>query len=123
MTIDEALREIEAIRLRLEHLPADAVERRELEQRRAQLRAAARQAADEARDPSYLRLELEHLERRLAALEHRKIKIPRWQAAIKWMNDPAASINAINRRLEDADATDRAALSARIEELRLVLDR
>lgn len=127
MTVDEALAELREIRRLLEATPGDDPARVTLEQRRDRLHAAAQHAADAARDPEVLRLELDHLERRLARFDGDKINVRAWQIADGGgaklsLNDPAAFATRLNELLDEANAPGREEIEARIAQLRAVLD-
>jgi hypothetical protein len=127
LTPDEILAELNDIRSRLAELPPGVAARAELEERRAELHAAAQYAADATRDPRQLQRELEHLEGRLAAIEDEKIEVPSWQQAMAaghlTINDPGAPNLRINQALDAASALDRAAIEARIARLKKALHR
>ncbi len=127
MTPEDVLAELAAIRVELEELPAADPRRTALEQRRNDLRRAAQDVADETRNPETLAAELEHLKRRLAALDKERINVPGWQAAMtsggKYsINDPAAYASKLNEALDEASAVDREQLEERIRQLERILD-
>jgi hypothetical protein len=118
MTPDDVLEELLAIARRLDTMgPADP-ERLELEARRSELRSAAQKAALSARDPEYLKSELRHLRRRLAALDAETVKTPSWQTHLPVrLNDPDAPARLINRQIDELNAPERGELESRISEL------
>lgn len=118
MTPDEALHELILISRQLAELRPDDPQRVELELRREELRAAAREAALSSRNPDNARNELAHLRRRLAALEAETVKTPSWQAHLPArINDPDAPARLINRRIDELNEPLRQELEARIAEL------
>ena len=121
MSVDQALAELQQIAIRLDELDADDPERARLEERRAELRTAARAAGDLARNPTALRRELTSLENQLKQIEGQKIKRSLMEHG-KWLNDASAYANAINQRIEEGTTIDREAVEARIAELRSRLD-
>ena len=118
MTPDEALHELLLISQQLAGLSPDDPQRVELESRREELRAAAREAALSSRSPDNARSELEHLRRRLAALDAETVKTPSWQTHLPArINDPDAPARLINRRIDELNEPERQELEARIAEL------
>jgi hypothetical protein len=123
---EQVLEELLEIRRRLDRLAPDAPQRADLQTRRTDLRGAAQEAADAARNPDNLRAELEHLEQRLAGFEGEKINVPAWQMAMtsggRWsINDPAAYASKLNEALDAATELDRNAIEDRINQLRTTL--
>lgn len=107
---------------KLGELAASDPARRALEERRTELRAAARLAADRARDPAALRREVEHLRTRLERIDDRPIGDAWTQKRnYRWINDPGAYSNVINRKIEEGDRPERDEIVRRIDELELVL--
>ncbi len=121
-TVDEALAELRSIAARLDSLTDDDPRRADLEARREELRVAAQRAADEARNPVGLRRELETLERRLVELDREQIK-PAWVEGRRWINDASAYARHLNKRIARSSEQDRAAIEARIAQLRAVVGR
>lgn len=126
ITPGQVLAELTQIREQLEKLSPDSPLRPDLLLRRAELRQAAREAADSARSPDALQAELEHLERRLAAFEGEKINVPAWQMAMSsggrlTINDPAAHASKLNEALDEANSMDRQAVEERIAAIKNAL--
>lgn len=126
ITPEDALAELTQIRLALDSAPADAPDRAALEDRRDELRRAARDAADATRNAEALAAELAHLERRLATMDNERISVPAWQISMspggKLSNDPAAYASKLNEALEAATATDRAHIEERISRLKRAIN-
>lgn len=122
ITVDEALAELMDINRRLGNLAGDDPLRRSLESRKVELQTAARQAADRGRDPAALELELAELRSRLRGLDDRPIG-KGWseKGNYRWINDPGAYANVINRRIAEGDSPDREWVEQRIGELEAVL--
>lgn len=106
----------------LEQLPGDDPSRRKLESRKEELQTAARLAADRSRDPAALALELTQLRSRLSDLDDRPIG-KGWseKGNYRWVNDPGAYSNVINRMIAEGDGPDRESVEQRIGELEAVL--
>lgn len=114
--------ELRALSARIDDIGPDHPDRAALEQRREELRAAARRAHLAARDPQELRGELAHLRARRARLEGEKIRIPLWQERTGGLiNDPAASSRRINRLLDEANAPEMVSIERRISEIEEIL--
>ena len=118
--IDQLLAELTELRTELDGIDAEDPRRVDLEARRAELQGRARILADSARNPEYLRLELENLETRLAAVEAAQIK-PSLVEGHRWINDPSAYARAINERIAENSGDEKATLRQRIGELRQAL--
>lgn len=115
--------ELQEITAQLEVLPVGDPQRLGLEQRREELRAAARSLLL-SHDPAALRAELQHLERRKAALETEKVQIPKWQQHTGGkLTDPEAAGSRINERLDEANAHDVVSIERRIDEIEEALSR
>ncbi len=69
-----------------------------------------------------MRRELEALERRLAQLDRDQIK-PAWVEGRRWINDASAYAHHLRERISRATEHDRAAIEARIAQLRAVVGR
>jgi hypothetical protein len=118
LTPDDVLRELLDITQRIDTSAPDDPNRVRLEARRTELRTAAREASLSARNPEYVRGELAHLRRRLAALDGETVKTPSWQKHLPArINDPDAPARLINRRIDELNAPEREELEARIAEL------
>lgn len=110
------------INSRLERLATDDPARRPLESRKEELQAAARLAADRARDPAALERELDQLRGRLDEIDERPIGRSWAQSGnYRWINDPGAYSNVINRKIVAGDAGEREAITERIDELETAL--
>ncbi|MEA2057859.1 MAG: hypothetical protein U9O63_04010 [Actinomycetota bacterium] len=110
------------INSRLERLAADDPGRRSLESRKEELQTAARLAADLARDPAALERELVQLRERLDEIDERPIGRSWAQKDnYRWINDPGAYSNVINRKIAEGDAGDRETIVERIGELETAL--
>lgn len=118
--IDQLLAELTELRKNLDEIDADDPRRTELEDRRGELQRRARFLADAARNPEYLRLELDNLEKQLVAVETTQIK-PSLVEGHRWINDPSAYSRAINDRIAENTEDKKAALLQRITELRQAL--
>jgi hypothetical protein len=118
--IDQILLELTELRHKLEAMDGDDPRRTSLEDRRADLQHRARILADTARNPDYLRMELDHLEKRLAKIQASQIK-PSLVEGHRWINDPSAYARSINRRIAESNDDEAAALTKRIGELRQAL--
>lgn len=118
LSIDQALAELRAISAELGTLPDGDPSRHALLARRDELRDAARDAADLARDPAVLEYELHHLQRRLTDLDAELIG-KSWpeKGNYRWINDPSAYSRAINREIEERNEEERAFLTTRIAQL------
>lgn len=105
---------------------ADDPERQIVEARTEELRTAARVASQDGREVDAIRRELEHLERRLAALSAERInpglvdhpRNKRWS-----INDPGAYARVINEKLDQATESNRASVIERIAALQKRLER
>jgi hypothetical protein len=110
------------INSRLEGLATNDPARRSLESRKEELQTAARLAADRARDPAALERELGQLCGRLDEIDERPIgKSWAQRGNYRWINDPGAYSNIINRKIAEGDAGEREAIAERIGELETAL--
>lgn len=123
---DQTLQDLLALSKELDALPADSPARLELEDQRDVLREQARLAANKARDPDNLRAELDHLLSRLETFEADKVEVPDWQMTMTRggklsLVDPVADAGRINDAIDAGTAEERAAIEARIADLRNAL--
>jgi hypothetical protein len=122
LSADEALSQVASLGAQIDRLPPGDPGRAPLEARRERLRHAAREAADRSRSEAALRHELEGLHSRLTAIEERPIG-KGWaeKGAHRWVNDPSAHAHRINEMLAEQDESERAAILARIAQLKELL--
>ncbi|MDJ0953618.1 MAG: hypothetical protein QNJ81_08060 [Acidimicrobiia bacterium] len=126
MTPDEVFAELRRIRAEQATLDPASDRFRTLERHRRDLSAAAQTASDRSRGRDALQAELDHLVARLERIEAEKIEIPSWQRQMTTgrrfaINDPTAHAAHINATLDENAELDRAAIEARIEQLRATL--
>ncbi len=126
MTPDDVLAELQRIRAEQSALDPDSGDFRALENRRLQLADLAQLALDGARDRNSLERELEHLEARIRDMDDDRIEVPSWQLTMTRdgrfaINDPRAHASQINAALDSNAQLDRAAMEARIEQLKQTL--
>jgi hypothetical protein len=119
---DETLRELRQITDELATATEDDPRRPDLLERREELRRLARAGHLAMTDPAGLQRELDHLRKRLSALERERVQIPKWQKqAGGYLTDPEAAGRDINRKLDKINAPERAVLEQRIAEIESAL--
>jgi hypothetical protein len=123
LTVDEALAEVVTLSAKIDTMEPDDPKRIALEQKRQELRADVRLAADRSRSTKVLQNELGTLHRRLLQIDDRPIG-KGWaeKAHYRWMNDPGAYSGRINEMLEAQDSDEREAIVGRIAEIEAVLN-
>lgn len=115
-TPEEILSELLEITADLDAMGDEDPARDALTQRRLELREKARRSRLALSNPAALQNELGHLRRRLKVLDRERVQIPMWQKQIGGrLTDPEAAGAGINKRLDEANATERQSLEARID--------
>jgi len=122
-SVDEALAEINSIIDRLDAMGPGDPGRPDLIARRDELRKTARDASVASRSTDTLLYEKDQAQRRLAEIEARNATKSRAEKrALRWIIDPGAEANRIDRMLREQDATEREELESRIVEIEVQLD-
>ncbi|GMQ92935.1 MAG: hypothetical protein BMS9Abin12_0412 [Acidimicrobiia bacterium] len=120
-TIDEILKQIQAITSSIETIESDGLRRLELVQQRDQLRADARVLANAMRHPRSVETEIAMLEARLEGIDDMFVTKGHAEKYLtKGFSDPGAYSAAINRKIAQDHAEEIREINDRLAELRAI---